>query len=62
MAGDGDGDMECCNGPGTGSAMDKAHGASGARGAWYGRVLDGSLSASILRTDWGLAAPNFGPS
>ena len=31
--------------------------ASGGRGAWYGRVLDGSLSASILRTDCGLAAP-----
>jgi len=61
-AGDGDGDMESCRAPGTGSAMDKEHGAKGTRGAWYGRVLDGSLSANILRTDCGLAAPNLGPN
>ena len=61
--GDGDG-LWCCWSipePGNGSAIDNEHGPiGGLLGAWYGRVLLGSLSANIFLADCGLAAPNFG--
>lgn len=46
---------ECRASPGTGSGGAQCLG-------WYGRVLWGSERASILRTAWGEAAPNFVPA